>query len=75
MRKPISKNSLRRAMDRAIEEGYVECSVPVNTVVDRIWHEMERENYNAGRKRTASRASVRTAIPADNPAEMELIEN
>ena len=61
MRKPVSKNSLRRAMDKAVAEGQIECSVPLNTVIDRIWHEMERENYNAGRKKTTSRETVRTA--------------
>lgn len=61
MRKPISKNALRRAMDRAVSEGQVQCSVPVNTVVDRIWHEMERENYDSPRKRPEPRDSLRAA--------------
>lgn len=65
MRKPISKNSLRRAFDKALAEGQLQCSVPVNTVVDRIWHEMERENYESGRKRTDARESIRTAPLAD----------
>ena len=60
MRKPVSKNSLRRAFDKAVADGQLECSVPVNTVVDRIWHEMQRENYNGGRKKTTSRETVRT---------------
>lgn len=62
MRKPVSKNSLRRAMDRAIADGQVHCEVPLNTVIDRIWHDMERENYNGGRKKT-SRETIRTAAP------------
>ena len=49
MRKPVSKNSLRRAMDRAIADGQLECTVPLNTVIDRIWHDMSRENYNGVR--------------------------
>ena len=61
MRKPVSKNSLRRAMDKAVAEGQIECAVPLNTVIDRIWHEMERENYNGGRKKVPSRETVRTA--------------
>lgn len=77
MRKPISKNSLRRAIDKAVDEGQIQCSVPVNTVIDRIWHEMERENYNGARKKTTSRESVRTAPvgePAEAEAEAEAIE-
>ena len=60
MRKPVSKNSLRRAMDKAVADGQIEIASPLNTVVVRIWHEMERENYEAGKKKTA-RASIRTA--------------
>jgi hypothetical protein len=67
MRKPISKNGLRRAMDRAISDGDLECSKPVNAVVDRLWHEMERENYAAGRKRPVARDSVRTDTSAIVP--------
>lgn len=72
MRKPVSKNSLRRAFDRAVAEGQVECSVPTNTVVDRIWHDMQRENYNGGRRKSpASRETVRTAAVGE-PVDSEL---
>lgn len=71
MRKPVSKNSLRRAMDRAIADGQLECTVPLNTVIDRIWHDMARENYNGGRKKP-SRESIRTAPVAD-PVDHELL--
>lgn len=71
MRKPVSKNSLRRAMDRAIADGQLECTVPLNTVIDRIWHDMSRENYNGGRKKP-SRASIRTA-PVPDPIDHELL--
>jgi hypothetical protein len=75
MRKPVSKNSLRRAIDKAVTEGQIQCAVPVNTVIDRIWHEMERENYNGGRKKTPSRESVRTVpVPVGEPAEPEIRE-
>ena len=63
MRKPVSKNSLRRAMDKAVAEGHIACAVPLNTVIDRIWHEMERENYTGSRKKTPARDTVRTAPP------------
>ena len=56
MRKPVSKNSLRRAMDRAIADGQLECTVPLNTVIDRIWHDMSRENYNGGWDRVLGQA-------------------
>jgi hypothetical protein len=69
MRKPVSKNSLRRAMDKAMADGQIECTVPVNTVIDRIWHEMERENYNGGRKKLTSRDTVRTAAAVGNIGE------
>lgn len=68
MRKPVSKNSLRRAIDKAVADGHIQCSVPLNTAIDKIWHEMERENYNGGRKKTPSRDSVRTA-PVGEPVE------
>jgi len=75
MRKPVSKNSLRRAIDKAVTEGQIQCAVPVNTVIDRIWHEMERENYNGGRKKTPSRESVRMApLPVGESAEPEIRE-
>lgn len=67
MRKPVSKNSLRRAINRAVADGQVHFDVPLNTVIDRIWHDMVRENYNGGRKKP-SRATIRTA-PVGEPLE------
>ena len=61
MRKPISKHALRRALDRVHSEGRLHWNEPVGTVVDRIWHEIEKESYSASRKRTDSRETVRTA--------------
>lgn len=65
MRKPISKHALRRALDRVEAEGRIEWREPVGTVVDRIWHEIEKESYNGARKRPASRETVRTAPLAE----------
>lgn len=65
MRKPISKNGLRRAFERALADGQVQCTEPVNTVIDRIWHDMERENYVGPRKRPPTRETVRTAATSD----------
>ncbi|HET7275755.1 MAG TPA: hypothetical protein VFI91_11375 [Longimicrobiaceae bacterium] len=65
MRKPVSKQSLRRAMERVHAEGHIQWSEPVGTVVDRVWHEMEKSNHGGGRKRPLSRETVRTAPPPD----------
>lgn len=65
MRKPISKNGLRRAFESVVANGYVQCSEPVNSVIDRIWHEMERENYEGTKRRAPARETVRAAaIPS-----------
>ena len=61
MRKPISKNGLRRALERVRTEGHIDYQDPVGTVVDKIWHELERKSYNGTRKRPLARESVRTA--------------
>jgi hypothetical protein len=65
MRKPISKNGLRRAFESAMADGQIQCSEPVNAVVDRIWHDMARENYEGPRKRPTARATERTSPVAD----------
>jgi hypothetical protein len=70
MRKPISKHALRRALDRVHREGRIEWKEPVGTVVDRIWHEIEKESYNAGRKRSVSRDSLRTEPPAEGEIDL-----
>ena len=64
MRKPISKHGLRRALDRVQSEGHIAYNAPVGTVVDKIWHELEKRNYNSTRKKPITRDSVRTvALP------------
>jgi hypothetical protein len=65
MRKPISKHGLRRALDRVQSEGHIAYNAPVGTVVDKIWHELEKKNYNGGRKKPITRESVRTAAPPE----------
>ncbi len=65
MRKPISKHALRRAMERVHAEGHINWSGPVGTVVDHIWHELEKGSYNGGRKKPVSRDTVRTAPVRD----------
>lgn len=65
MRKPISKHGLRRALDRVQSEGHIQYNAPVGTVVDKIWHELEKKNYNGGRKKPITRETVRTAPIAE----------
>ncbi|MEX2582601.1 MAG: hypothetical protein WD766_04985 [Gemmatimonadota bacterium] len=65
MRKPISKHGLRRALEHIEAEGHVEYRAPVGTVVDKIWHELEKKTYSASRKKPITRESVRTALPPE----------
>jgi len=64
MRKPISKNGVRRALERVHAEGHITFTVPIGTVVDRLWHEMEKDNFGSRRK-PVDRESVRTALPLE----------
>lgn len=47
MRKPVSKHALRRALERVMEEGRIHLEDPTGAVVDRLWHEIEKEMYGA----------------------------
>jgi DNA-binding FadR family transcriptional regulator len=62
MRKPISKHGLRRALERVQAEGHIEYRAPVGTVVDKLWHEIEKKSYTTSRKKPIARESVRTAV-------------
>ena len=66
MRKPISKHALRRAMERVQAEGLLRWEEPTGAVVDRLWHEVEKEMYGDGaKKKTPSRKRiVAPAVPA-----------
>ena len=70
MRKPISKHGLRRALERIEAEGHIQYKAPVGTVVDKLWHEIERKTYNGGRKKPQARESVRTAALPDSRVEL-----
>jgi DNA-binding FadR family transcriptional regulator len=61
MRKPISKHALRRAMERVKKDGFLSWEHPAGTVVDRIWHELGKSTYKAGRKKPLARDTVRKA--------------
>jgi DNA-binding FadR family transcriptional regulator len=65
MRKPISKQALRRAMERVRKDGFLSWEHPVGTVVDRIWHELGKSSYSTGRKKPVSRDTVRKATVPD----------
>lgn len=71
MRKPISKHALRRALQKVHKEGFIQWEQPIGTVVDQIWRELEKQAYDAGRKKPVSRKSVRTDTPPppDEPSE------
>jgi hypothetical protein len=65
MRKPISKHALRRALEKVQAEGHIQFAEPPGTVVDRLWHEIEKSTYNGGRKKPISRTTVRKAPVPD----------
>ena len=68
MRKPISKHALRRAMERVQSEGLLQWSEPTGTVVDRIWHEIEKDAYNGSKKKPDSRDTLRDPATVNSAA-------
>ena len=62
MRKPISKHGLRRALERVQAEGHIDYKSPVGTVVDKLWHEIEKKSYTGTRKKPVTRETLRTAV-------------
>ena len=67
MNKPISKHALRRAMEKVHAEGFIQYAEPIGTVVDRIWHEVEKSTFNGGKKRAVSRTPARVGPEGDAP--------
>ena len=67
MNKPISKHALRRAMEKVHAEGFIQYAEPIGTVVDRIWHEVEKASFNGAKKRAVSRTPGRVGPPTDAP--------
>lgn len=63
MRKPISKHALRRAMEKVQGEGLVTWSDPTGSVIDRVWHELEKEAFGA-KKPTGRDSARRGSVPA-----------
>ncbi len=63
MRKPVSKQALRRALEAVHAEGRIEWEEPTGSVVDRLWHHIEKQAHGQRRK-TVSRETVRAGEPA-----------
>jgi hypothetical protein len=63
MRKPVSKHALRRALQAVHAEGRIGWDGPVGSVVDRLWHHVEKQAHSQ-RRRPVSRESVRAGEPA-----------
>jgi hypothetical protein len=60
MRKPISKQTLRRALERVRSEGSIGWDGSTGAVVDKVWHEIGRDAYGSRkRKPTDERSGVR----------------
>jgi hypothetical protein len=57
MNKPVSKHALRRALERVSAEGHLQYSEPIGSVVDRVWHELEKSKYAGTRKKPVARAA------------------
>ena len=73
MRKPISKHGLRRALEQAQADGMIRWDEPTGAVVDRIWHDIEKEAFDSGRKKPAARSrAARADIPTEPIAEVEI---
>ena len=71
MRKPISKHGLRRALEQAHADGVIRWDEPTGAVVDRIWHDIEKEAFNSGRKKPAARnGAARSEVPEEHIAEI-----
>jgi DNA-binding FadR family transcriptional regulator len=65
MRKPVSKHALRRALEQVRAQGLLSWETPTGAVVDQVWHHIEKSAFNAGRRKTVTRETVRGAAPAE----------
>ncbi|HEX8907211.1 MAG TPA: hypothetical protein VF771_20330 [Longimicrobiaceae bacterium] len=63
MRKPVSKHALRRALEAVHAEGRIRWDQPTGSVVDRVWHHIEKQAHGQRRK-PVIRDSVRAGEPA-----------
>lgn len=70
MNKPVSKHALRRALERVSAEGYLQYSEPIGSVVDRVWHELEKSKYSGSRKKPIARDAARVPLGGLPDAEL-----
>ena len=63
MRKPVSKHALRRALEAVQAEGRIRWEQPTGSIVDRVWHHIEKQAHGQRRK-PVTRDSVRAGEPA-----------
>ena len=63
MRKPVSKHALRRAMEQVQAEGRLRWDGPTGSVVDRLWHHIEKQAFRVPRKRPLTRDPERREEP------------
>jgi hypothetical protein len=61
MRKPVSKHALRRALESARAEGIATWDGPAGSVVDHIWHQIEKEAFGTRKKPGPRPSSVHDA--------------
>ncbi len=62
MRKPVSKHALRRSMEQVMAEGLIHIEEPIGTVVDRLWHFVEKEAFEGDARK---KQAVRPPEPVD----------
>ena len=63
MRKPVSKHALRRAMEQVQAEGRIRWDEPTGTIVDRLWHQIEKEAFHGPRRKPVTRDTIRGGEP------------
>lgn len=63
MRKPVSKHALRRALESVHAEGRIQWDDPTGSVVDRLWHHIERQAH-AQRRKPITRDTATPREPA-----------
>lgn len=63
MRKPLSKHAIRRALEAIHAEGRIQWNEPTGSVVDRLWHHIEKQAHGQRRK-PLTRDTLRTGEPA-----------
>jgi hypothetical protein len=73
VRKPVSKQALRRAIERVVSAEAVELRQPIGTVVDRVWHELQDQRYGPRKPRSVKQGVGLADMPVvDTLAEVEL---